>query len=71
MSDQPSMTPTVFEVPCLECGAMPEAAWDDPDIRVSCSNERCIMSIIAVIRSGWPMARKDAEKTLKNHNWDE
>lgn len=61
----------VFSVPCLECGAFPEADWDEGDIRVTCSNERCIMSIVAVFYECWPMARKDAEKTLRNHNWDE
>jgi hypothetical protein len=62
---------TVFSVPCLECGAMPQGGWDWPDIHVTCSNQACILSIIEVAHECWPATRKDAEKILKAHKWED
>lgn len=54
----------IFDVPCLECGSLPVADWEEADIRVTCSNPQCSLSHIAVIYACWPTTLERAKNSL-------
>jgi hypothetical protein len=58
----PDPLDTAYQIPCLHCGAMPVAGWQNGPEFLTCPTQNCENSYIEIVFECWPVSLTNKDK---------